>query len=131
MLKENLQKIADIFKVKEGDNKRKIENLVVFVVILIVTIIMINAIWNNDDKTKENLETNPEKVLANTNLEQNTNNTDTTENLEQKLKNILSKIEGVGKVEVLITYSESSQISAMYNEDNTKNDTEEKDTSRW
>ena len=130
MLKENLQKIVDIFKVKEGNNKRKIENLVVFVVILVITIIMINAIWNNDDANKNKLETSPEKVLANTNLEEKNNNTDSTENLEQKLKNILSKIDGVGKVEVLITYSESSQISAMYNEDNTRNDTEEKDTSR-
>ena len=130
MLKENLQKIVDIFKVKEGNNKRKIENLVVFVVILVITIIMINVIWNNDDANKNKLETSPEKVLANTNLEEKNNNTDSTENLEQKLKNILSKIDGVGKVEVLITYSESSQISAMYNEDNTRNDTEEKDTSR-
>ena len=133
MLKEKLQKIVDIFKVKEGNNKRKIENLVVFIVILIITIIMINAIWNNDDNSKSKIETTQEKVLANTNLEvekANTTNTNSTENLEQKLKNILSKIDGVGKVEVLITYSESSQISAMYNEDNTRNDTEEKDTSR-
>ena len=49
--------------------------------------------------------------------------------LEEKLENILQNIEGVGKVKVLLTYSESSKTLAMYNEDSTKNDTEETDTS--
>ena len=51
-------------------------------------------------------------------------------NLEQRLEDTLQNIEGVGKTKVLLTYSESSQTIAMYNEDSTKNDTEETDTSR-
>ena len=133
MIKESMQKIIDIVKIKDGENnKRKIENLIVFVVILVVTIIMINTILNDGSKDKEKLETG--KVLAQTKTEQQeniTNLNDTTTNLEDKLKNILSKIDGVGKVDVLITYSESSEAKAMYNEDSTQNDTEEKDTSRW
>ena len=133
MIKESMQKIIDIVKIKDGENnKRKIENLIVFVVILVVTIIMINTILNDGSKDKEKLETG--KVLAQTKTEQQeniTNLNDTTTNLEDKLKNILSKIDGVGKVDVLITYSESSEVKAMYNEDSTQNDTEEKDTSRW
>ena len=35
---------------------------------------------------------------------------------------------GVGKVQVLITYSETSEVVAMYNEKNTSNNTEETDT---
>ena len=49
------------------------------------------------------------------------------EELASKIKNILSKISGVGEVEVLITYTESSQTVAMYNENTKETSTEEKD----
>ena len=46
-----------------------------------------------------------------------------------KLKNILSKIQGVGQVEVFINYSESSEVIPMYNENSQTSLTEETDTS--
>ncbi len=49
--------------------------------------------------------------------------------LEEKLENILSKINGVGEVNVCINYSESSEIIAMYNENSKVSTTEETDTS--
>lgn len=135
MIKEKIQKIKDILKIKDGeDNKKKIENLVIFIVILIITIITINTIWNKDNKNNEKVLTDTDKILAKTDTNKITdtsgNNNESNNELEEKLKNILKKIDGVGNVEVLITYSESNQILAMYNEDNTKNDTEEKDTRR-
>ena len=113
-------------------NKRKLENLVVLVVILIITVIVINVILN-DGKTKSKETT--DKVLAKINeVNGNTlsNNVEASQNLnlEEKLENILQCIEGVGKVKVLLTYSESSTTLAMYNEDTTKSDTEETDD-RW
>ena len=112
---------------KNKNNKKTIENLVVFVIILIVTIITINAIWSDKNKTDEAKE-DLTKVLA------TTVPTDQTEeimqsDLEKNLQNVLSKIKGVGNVEVLITYSESSEIVAMYNETTKENITEENDTS--
>ena len=47
--------------------------------------------------------------------------------LENKLKNILAKIQGVGDVEVCLNYSESSEVVAMYNENSTTSTTEETD----
>ena len=41
----------------------------------------------------------------------------------------LSKIEGVGEVNVMITYSQTSQTVPLYNEDRTTKDTEETDKS--
>ena len=126
MLKEQMQKIVDMVKIKDGDNnKRKIENLVVFIVILVITIIMINSIWNTNKKQSDNSQIDTGKILAKKESENESYQVNI--NLEEKLKNILSKIDGVGKVDVLITYSESSKVLAMYNEDNTTNDTEEKD----
>lgn len=46
MLKENIKKIKGaISKQKEQNNKKSIENLVVFLILLIITIIAINTIW--------------------------------------------------------------------------------------
>lgn len=128
MLEEKKKKLKEIFSFdSDGNNKKKIENLVVFVIILIITIIVINTIWNSDKEIAENTE-NSDKVLAKTeSVKTGENNTDTNE-LETRLENILQNIEGVGKVKVLLTYSESSTTVAMYNEDSTKSDTEEIDS---
>ena len=127
MLEEKKKKLKEMFSFKaEGNNKKKIENLVVFVIILIITIIVINTIWNADEKKSEDIQIS-DKVLAKTESIQEENNEETNE-LETKLEDILQNIEGVGKVKVLLTYFESSTTSAMYNEDNSKSDTEETDT---
>lgn len=128
MLKEKLLKIKEqISKNEEENNKRKIENLVVFLVILIVTIIAINAIWNTNkkDTTKEN-DTSKKLAVENTISKDETQAND----IEKKLENILAKINGVGEVNVLITYSESSTIVPVYNEDSKQTSTKETDTRR-
>lgn len=131
MLEETKNKIKELFLLKKDNNtnnKKKIESLVVFIVILIITIIIINTIWN-DDKTSKNSDTE-RMSLAKENTASNTGqNVNITTGLEEKLEDILQNIEGVGKVKVLLTYSESSKTMAMYNEDNSTSDTEETDTS--
>ena len=48
MLIDKLQVLKDKFKKNtEGNSKRKIENLVVFLILLIITVIAINTIWGN------------------------------------------------------------------------------------
>ena len=141
MLNKQMKKIIDYLKNDEGNNKKKIENLAFFVIILIITIIVINMLLKDDKKNNQIEKTNTTKTLAkteNTNTKTYTDksyNCDNENNvyeneLENNLENILSKIDGVGKVSVMITYSQTSQIVALYNEDSTSNNTEEKD-SRW
>lgn len=116
MLKEFLKKSED-----NQDKKKQIENIVVFIIILIVTVLIINAMWANNAKDKDDDEVQQSsKVLA---------QIDTTgqDNLEKKLENILETINGVGKVKVLIKYSESSTIVAMYNETISESTTKESD----
>ena len=71
------------------------------------------------------------KQLATTNqiTDDSKNNVQLTDNLEEKLENILGKIQGVGAVKVCINYSESSEVVAMYNESSKVSNTEESDTS--
>ena len=127
-------KLKSLINPEEGskNNKKKIENLIFFVIILIITIVVINIIWNGDKKSSkdENLQNDTSKQLA----RQNTNATievgsNSTNELEIRLKDLLSKIQGVGEVEVLINYSESSEIVPMYNENTKSSNTEETDTS--
>ena len=98
----------------EKTEKRKIENLVVFLIILIITLIIINKIIEGNES---------EKIMEeNSNIElvsslENDVEIASEYDLEKRLKEILSKISGVGEVDVLITYSETESISPLYNED--------------
>ncbi len=122
MLNDKLKKL---FKINEVNKKINIENTVVFLIILIVTIIIINTIWK-DEKT-ENIENIGDEALVNVSKTQESK-TNIGDETAEKIKEILSKIEGVGKVEVLITYSETNQVIAMYNEKYRESQTEEEDT---
>ena len=115
----------------EKGNKKKIENLVFFVVILIVTIVIINIIWNGDKDSSNDkgIQNDTSKQLASSNTSSLQVSSNTTNELEMKLEDILSKIQGVGEVNVFINYSESSEIIPMYNESTQTSNTEETDTS--
>lgn len=132
MFKDKLSNLKLIFTKKtEGNNKKNIENLVVFLVLLIITIVAINAIWGNDKKEakKENSNLSYKQLAEITENNINSNNQNFNEyNLEQSLEDILSKIAGVGKVDVLVTYSETSEVVAMYNETYKYSSTEEEDS---
>ena len=111
-------------------NKKKIENLIFFVVILIITIVAINIIWNDGEKSSEDdLQNTSSKQLAKEDTNSIETSSETTNELELKLEEILSKIQGVGEVKVFINYSESSEIIPMYNENTKTSNTEETDTS--
>lgn len=118
----------NFFKINEesqdGKNKkRQIENIIVFIVILIITVVIINSMWNTDEKESKDNNSDSSKVLA----ENLSNNTTGEDVLEEKLADILESINGVGKVKVLIKYSESSTVVAMYNETTSESTTKEND----
>lgn len=114
----------------DKDHKKKIENLVVFVILIIVTLIVINQIWNGQEEGKQSMQNEEvdDKVLASQEITENMVSGSSSTDLENSLETILGNIEGVGKVKVLITYSESSQTVPMFNEDTSISATEETDT---
>ena len=116
-----LEKFKKIFQNKE----KRIENLVFFLILLVITLIVINKIIETDEKTEYvKNETNAELALSG-----EESDSQNTQNFEKRLENILSKISGVGKVSVLITYSESSSIVPVYNVNLSTSTIQEKDTS--
>lgn len=48
--------------------------------------------------------------------------------IEEKLENILANVKGIGKVKVMITYSQTNEVIPMYDEDSSSSITEEKDS---
>lgn len=122
MLKEKFNKI---FK-DDGNNKKKTENLVFLLIILVVTVIAINTIWKDEGKNIDTINnTNNIKLASNLDEKQieKTNNS-----LEEKLEYILSNISGVGNVDVLITYNETEEIIPVYNKSDKKSVTSETDS---
>lgn len=120
-----LEKLKKIFSKNEGNNKKKIENILVFIVILIITIVAINYIWNGEE-TEQSSNTVPEAEGSN-DVVQVSENISYDEN-EEKLANILSNIAGVGKVKVLLTYSQTSTYVPIYNENLRESNTTETDS---
>ena len=127
-----MKKFKELFenfmKKDKTNNKKNIENLVVFLILLIITIVAINTIWGNN-KEEESEEKNSYKTLADvSNSNTSSNNLVSEEyNLKEELKDILSKIEGIGAVDILITYSETSSFTPIYNETHSNSTTEEVD----
>ncbi len=134
MFKEKWKALQEKYFKKEADgdkdHKRKIENLVVLVILIIVTLIVINQIWNGQEEGKQSMQNEEvdDKVLASQEITENMISGSNSTDLESSLETILGNIEGVGKVKVLITYSESSQTVPMFNEDTSISATEETDT---
>ncbi len=114
-----MNKLNEMFK-----GKKKTENLLVLLVLLIIVVIAINYIWNSDGKKENNVkqesQSNEIKQVSTENIKDKT---------EEKLENILSKISGVGKVRVMITYSVSSSVTPVYDETSKVSNTTENDDS--
>lgn len=108
-----LEKFRKLFK----DENKKTENLIFFLIVLVITLILINRIMVEEEVPKEKIQNNNVELAQNYNSESD---------LEVRLKNILSKISGVGNVDVMITYSESSSVSPLYNETSSVSVSEEK-----
>ena len=119
MLKEKLNKILK----NDGNNKKKTENLVFLLIILVITVIAINTIWKDDEKNINVVNTVNKKLATSVEEKTTPNNS-----LEEKLEYILSSISGVGNVDVLITYNETEEIIPVYNKNNKKSITNETDS---
>ena len=116
------------------NNKKKIENLVFLVIVLIITVVVINYIWNGNKSSNKTITNSAGRQLASSKTSQDADSNQSSssinsESLERRLEDILKNIEGVGDVKVFINYSESSETVAMYNENSKKSTTEETDKS--
>lgn len=89
------EKIKGLFK--EKDDKKRMENLVAFLVILVVTLILVNKILSDEPKSKEEMYQNQTGVelVDNKDEEVVLVDNEVDDKLEKNLEEILSKINGV------------------------------------
>ena len=130
-----IDKLKNIFQNKD----KKKENLISLLIILVITLIIINRIWNDDEiKTKEELKedaylaTIKSEDISDVNFKIDENesgnvNRIKSNDLEERLKKILETLKGVSNVSVMLTYNESNSQVPIYNinESNSKNKDEE------
>jgi stage III sporulation protein AG len=117
-------KIMEWLKLQEKENKNIIYNIMFFIGIGVLLIILGDTVFNNVPKKiidkKDNL------VINEGNLkEQNKNFEDA---MEERLEAIFSKMEGVGKVEVMLTISYGKEIFLAEDVDSNYSKTNEEDT---
>lgn len=108
-----------------NNKEKRAENLVSFLIILIITLIVINKVLTNEEVENRDYKNEVGVELAvSDNFDEVAN-----DDLEKRLENILGKISGVGDVSVLLTYTESSTLVPIYNINSSISTVEEKDTS--
>lgn len=126
-MKKITEDIKDFLK-KNG----KIKNLIVICLVLMFILIAMNvvgsssmlntkvtSISNNNSKTEENMNTSSEQVMTSDEYE---------EKQKTDLINILKKMNGVGDVDVMITFENGEQKVPAYDKTEQKSTTEETDT---
>lgn len=104
------EKIKKLFQ--EKDDKKKTENLIAFLIILVVTLILMNKILSSPSNSKEGMNQNQTGVelVSEKNDDAVLVSNEGEDSLEKNLEEILSKIDGVGNVDILITYQKENPL---------------------
>lgn len=98
MFKEQMNKIKSLLMKNIGEkpegkkDKKKVENLIAFLIILIITLIAINVILKDDNKPKENVDSAYKELAEELKV---TDKTSQKDELEEKIENILETMSGV------------------------------------
>lgn len=106
------------------NNKKMVENLVIFLILAIIVMIVINTLF---DSNKGNKSTGTNAIIP-TSVENSTKKDGCETDLEQKLESILSKINGAGKVSVMISYANEILKTPMTDVKTTTTVVSEKDS---
>lgn len=118
-----MKKIKELFeKYRKGEitEKKKIENMIYILIMLVILVIGINQIWFVENNTKDE----EKQEVVNSNLDE----IEPADDLEVRLKNILEKVNGISNVSVLINYIETKQIQPLYDTNEKETTTTETDT---
>ena len=129
---KKLKDLINSFVSKEVATKKKVENLIFFVVMLVLLVIGINYIWFNDSGSGDDVNFDNVKHITDDTVKEKATTVYSdniyNENLDKRLESILSKVNGVSNVSVLITYSSNTKIVPVYNIEDSETVTNETDS---
>ncbi|MDP4180697.1 MAG: stage III sporulation protein AG [Bacillota bacterium] len=119
-------------KLFQSNNKKKIiENSVIVIIIGIIAIIAGGSLFKNNEPNKEpdKNQINSKQTTSSASIETAAKTTTEEKDVnEMKLEELLEKIKGAGKVDVMITYVSGKEIVPAYDTKNNDNETQEKDS---
>lgn len=92
-----MEKILEKFNLT---SKKGIENLVILLVLVVIVMVVINSLFTEKEEVPK--------------IEQIVKQEVNSDSLEKKLENILTSIKGVGKVKVMISYTNSIEKVPIY-----------------
>lgn len=107
-----------MFKNLNEKDKKKIYSLLTLAVICGIALIAMSGLEDKAVTSKDEVNKITQEELS---------NESSKATLEEKLKNILSQIEGAGEVDVMITYESSEEIQPAFNTNTTTEETKEVD----
>lgn len=119
-----LNRLMDVVKnMMDGKNNKKlIENTVIVIIIGIIIIIAGSTFWGRNAEPKtQSQESRVQETYSTEAMAED------AAGMEKKLEEILSQIEGVGKVKVMITYESGEEIVPAYDITQRQSETLEKD----
>ena len=93
------------------NDKKSLDYLLIFIVIVIVGLLYLSSFLTTSSNTAS--------TTKSSTTDTSTVRSNTTDTLETKLKAVLSKIEGAGEVDVLITYETGTEIVPAVSVDET------------
>ena len=108
-----------MYKNLNEKDKKKIYSLLTLAVICGIALIAMSGLEDKAISSKDE--------VNNKITQEELSNESSKATLEEKLKNILSQIEGAGEVDVMITYESSEEIKPAFNTNTTTEETKEVD----
>lgn len=107
---------------ENSNSKAMISNLAVVVIICIILLISWSALFPKDEQRAEG-----NNEIENVSAENNIPKASYNDSMEERLEKILTGINGVGNVEVMITYETSTEVVPASNVTKSAQTTEEND----
>ena len=108
-----------MFKNLNEKDKKKIYSLLSLAVICGIALLAISGLEKKETASKDESTNKVNQI--------DISSEESKDSLEEKLKNILSQIEGAGELDVMITYESSEEIQPAFNTNTTTEETKEVD----
>jgi stage III sporulation protein AG len=118
-----IKKLKDMLE--SGNTKKIISNLLIVVIICVVILISLSIFYPKREAEDMNTSTDSEvsEVSKDTNIPESAY----SDSMESRLETILSQIDGIGEVQVMITYETSTEVVPASNTTKSEQTTQEND----
>lgn len=110
---------------ENGNTKKIISNLLVVVIICVIILISLSIFYPKQEP--EDMNSSSDQEVSQASTDTNIPESAYSDSMESRLESILSQIDGIGEVEVMITYETSTEVVPASNTTKSEQTTQESD----